>query len=426
MPSLPNVPDPHKPLPLPPTGNTAHTRPENRAFYPALDGLRAIAFFMVFGQHYLALAWGWTGVNVFFVLSGFLITGILLDTREDPHRVRNFYVRRTLRIFPLYYGVFAVLLLLQPFVHWNWNRYWIAWPLYLGNLLRFVSPAAAVLHSPLEYAADAHLRSRLLPHSELYLGHLWSLCVEEQFYLLWPAVVFLVRSRRKLIALCAAAVVLGPLLRLWLQAAAPRWMVANELLYRFTPAQFDALLLGGLVALLWRGPYRQRLERLARLLAALCTLAAALYLGIVEHLGVVERAWQMDAGQYPSWSFTGGLLFVDLYSAAVIVCALQPGSWVFERLRARPLRWVGRLTYGAYVVHDIFHDLFVHLVVHGGGPAMAVDGPRRHLATALLALPATLLLAWLSFRFFESPFLDLKERWTVRKTIFASSATGET
>src|ERR1700712_3651211 len=102
---------------LPPSANTAHTRPENRAFYPALDGLRAVAFLMVFFQHYLSMPWGWTGVNVFFVLSGFLITGILFDTRDAPNRARNFYVRRTLRIFPLYYAIFLALLLLQPIMH---------------------------------------------------------------------------------------------------------------------------------------------------------------------------------------------------------------------------------------------------------------------------------------------------------------------
>src|ERR1700728_3407250 len=95
------------------TGNTAQTRPENRAFYPALDGMRAIAFLVVFGHHYLQLPWGWAGVDLFFVLSGFLITGILFDTRNDPNRVRNFYLRRTLRIFPLYYGVMAALLLME-------------------------------------------------------------------------------------------------------------------------------------------------------------------------------------------------------------------------------------------------------------------------------------------------------------------------
>ena len=79
--------------------------PKGRAYYPALDGLRAISFLGVFFWHYLSLPYGWAGVDVFFVLSGFLITGILYDTRDSPHRVWNFYIGRTLRIFPLYYGV---------------------------------------------------------------------------------------------------------------------------------------------------------------------------------------------------------------------------------------------------------------------------------------------------------------------------------
>ncbi len=390
---------------LPATGNTVHTQPENRAFFPALDGLRTIAFLMVFGQHYLSLAWGWTGVNIFFVLSGFLITGILLDSRDQEHRLRNFYLRRTLRIFPLYYGLFGVLLLLSPVFHWQWNRYWIAWPLYLGNFLRFLSPAAAILHSPLEYAADGHLTSRLLPRSELYLGHLWSLCVEEQFYLVWPFVVFAVRDRRKLLMLCTSAVVLGPLLRLLLAFKTPSWMVANELLYRFTPAQLDALLLGGLVALLWRGAARVWLVTVAAIGALAGTAGVAGYLIFVVH------GWRIAPNTYPHWSFTGGLLFANLYSAALLVCALQPGDPVFHILQTKPLRWAGRLTYGAYVFHDIFHDLFVHIVTHSG---MAIPRQFREAAVAALALPATFLLAWLSFRFFESPFLDLKDRWTAR------------
>jgi peptidoglycan/LPS O-acetylase OafA/YrhL len=80
-----------------------------RAYYPALDGLRAVAFLLVFFLHYLGLPWGWVGVEMFFVLSGFLITGILYDTRDHPHRWRTFYVRRALRIFPLYYGTLAAI-----------------------------------------------------------------------------------------------------------------------------------------------------------------------------------------------------------------------------------------------------------------------------------------------------------------------------
>jgi peptidoglycan/LPS O-acetylase OafA/YrhL len=93
---------------LPVTGNTEITEPENRAFYPALDGLRAVAFLMVFFWHYVAMPWGWAGVNIFFVISGFLITGILFDTRHDRHRVRNFYLRSPAAALPV--GALAIVL----------------------------------------------------------------------------------------------------------------------------------------------------------------------------------------------------------------------------------------------------------------------------------------------------------------------------
>ncbi len=241
---------------LPVTGNTQHTKPENRAFYPALDGLRAVAFLMVFGAHYYGLPWGWTGVNIFFVLSGFLITGILFDSRNDPHRAHNFYIRRTLRIFPLYYGIFLALLLLYPIFHWQWSSLWLAWPLYLGNFLRFLSPSVLTPHSTLQLAANAWLRASHF-HLVLFLGHFWSLCVEEQFYLFWPWVVFWVRSRKALIWICSSAIVIVPFLRVLAQATAPTWLLTSEFLYRATPFQLDSLLLGGLIALLWRGSHRQ-------------------------------------------------------------------------------------------------------------------------------------------------------------------------
>ena len=176
-------------------GNTSHTRPENRAFYPALDGLRAIAFLMVFSNHYLFIPWGWAGVDLFFVLSGFLITGILFDSRNDPHRIRNFYVRRTLRIFPLYYGV---MLLLIPFAYRGLSWSWLVWPAYLGNYARVIGPYTS--RSPLQRLADFQPGLQVTIHGIyrqiLFLGHFWSLCVEEQFYLVWPWIVFWIRDRR--------------------------------------------------------------------------------------------------------------------------------------------------------------------------------------------------------------------------------------
>jgi peptidoglycan/LPS O-acetylase OafA/YrhL len=391
-------------------GNTSQTRPENRAFYPALDGLRAIAFFMVLLQHYLSLPWGWTGVNVFFVLSGFLITGILFDSRDDPHRARNFYVRRTLRIFPLYYGIFLALLLTTPLFHWHWTWAWLAWPLYLGNLLFFLSRQTSVMASPQNMAAGAHLEGTLFPRTALFFGHFWSLCVEEQFYLLWPWVVFWIRSRRALLWICGVTVIAVPLLRVYTQHHAPAWMLNNELLYRGTPFQFDSLLLGGFVALMWRGPHRAFIARLGRIVAWLAAVAAIVYLARTLH--VANPDWR-KAYVYPAWRLTWGLSFVNVSTAAVIVCCLQSHGWLVRLLALRPLRWVGRISYGAYVFHDIFHIPLLNLCFR---LAHRIHFAYAHieLTLTLCALATTFLLAWLSFRFFETPFLNLKERLTVR------------
>lgn len=382
-------------------GNTSHTRPENRAFYPALDGLRAIAFLMVFFTHYCGMPWGWAGVDLFFVLSGFLITGILFDTRDDRYRARNFYVRRTLRIFPLYYAVF---LFLFPVVYRQLSWAWLVWPAYLGNYARFFSPYAQ--GSPLQLLADAQpaaqmamLKSRPMT---LFLGHFWSLCIEEQFYLIWPWVIFWIRDRRKLFWICAASVPICVAARLAGQSWLPTWMLDHQVLYRATPFRLDALLLGGLIALWLRGPSAHRLLRSARLALPLALVALFLWAAFTP-----GHFWQQQPYRYPPWTFTWGLLAIDLLAALGIAVAIQPGSLIYRALNQRPLRWLGRISYGAYVLHDIPHYIYFRIAT-----MIAPEHTFRLLAA--IALVSTCVLSWLSYRFFESPFLNLKERWTVR------------
>jgi len=385
---------------LPVTGNTELTQPENRAYYPALDGLRAIAFLLVFFGHYGHMPWGWAGVDFFFVLSGFLITGILYDSRDDTFRVRNFYVRRTLRIFPLYYGIMVVLLLAEPIMHWQWSWRWLVWPAYLGNFAMFLHPY--VYGSPLQRLAALQLISVHTRSTPLQMGHFWSLCVEEQFYLLWPWLVFLLRDRRKLLWICIAMQPLCLAARLLGHHYLPLWMLQNEVLYRATPFRLDALLLGGMLALWLRGPHAQTLLRFAR--TALPVLLTAIALGV---LLTPLRHLRAGTYPYPTGIFTWGLTLIDLLAALVLLVALQPGSWVYRLLQLRPLRWLGLISYGAYVLHDVFHIFYFH--------AANILLPQHvELATTTFGLIFTVLLAWLSYRFYESPFLNLKERWTRR------------
>jgi peptidoglycan/LPS O-acetylase OafA/YrhL len=149
---------------------------------------------------------GWMGVDLFFVLSGFLITGILYDTALAENRTKNFYTRRALRIFPLFYGILFLLLLLTPVFHLHWQPGHALYFVYLGNMTGILAPGLSSIHEGLN------------------LGHLWSLAVEEQFYMLWPFVVWKVHDRRRLLKIICVVLVLSPLLRLLLL-----WKGMNEL-----------------------------------------------------------------------------------------------------------------------------------------------------------------------------------------------------
>jgi peptidoglycan/LPS O-acetylase OafA/YrhL len=352
---------------------------------------------MVFAQHYLQMLWGWTGVDVFFVLSGFLITGILYDTREQAHRVRNFYVRRTLRIFPVYYGVMLMLVVSYPLFRWEWSWAWLLWPAYVGNFCRGIHPYAQ--GSAMEMLADFQPLSAKVARFQLCLGHFWSLCVEEQFYLIWPWIVFWIRDRKKLMYICLACVLMCPAMRIVGNHTLPQYMLLQEVLYRWTPFRIDALLLGGLVALLRRGPSARGLLVAARAIS--CVLGAMLVGWIALNFEAVCFPLTYT---YPAWKFTWGLVFVDLFSACVIVMALEVGSVAYRIFSLAPLRWLGRISYGAYVFHDIFHLQILAVVRYFFG------GDRY--GTAGLALAITLALSWASFRWFETPFIRLKERLT--------------
>jgi peptidoglycan/LPS O-acetylase OafA/YrhL len=381
----------------PVSGNTNETRPSNNAYFPALDGLRAIAFLAVFGYHYLGLPWGWAGVDLFFVLSGFLISGILFDTRDELHRIRNFYIRRTLRIFPLYYGVFLLLVLVYPIFHWNWNWVWLVWPAYLGNWVQFLYPFQPV--AALQLVSFAHMQSRTFPHVELFLGHFWTLCIEEQFYLVWPWIVFWVKDRRRLIYICAACIVICPVLRMSAQHLLPAFMTSDAATLWFLPFRIDALLLGSLLALVMRGPH-------ARILLVAARGGFILLSAVTVFWVVLDPVARFQSGEYlyPPWEWTWGFTFVEVFGACLIVMALEYRSITFRIFSLRPLRWLGRISYGAYIFHDIAHPMYNrfarHYLIHW------------RLGTAVIAFVGTLLLSWASFRWYEARFIRLKQRWS--------------
>lgn len=322
------------------------------------------------------LFYGQFGVDLFFVLSGFLITGILLDTREDPQFFRNFYARRFLRISPLYYGVLFVLFALTPFLHLHWQGLAVPLLLYIQNLY--------------PTRLDTFY---LAPSIGLY--HFWSLAIEEQFYLVWPAVVFFLRPRRTLFYLTLALSAASLILRIVLLGAG----AGNVMVHINTLCRADSLLIGGALALLYRSPHWPRVLRLAPTTFLVCFFAvlASILLG---HGPLIT--WFDQAVRYT---------VLAIGFAGLIACSLPQGSPASRIFSLPTLRFFGKYSYGLYVLHVFVLTLLLlplrtHLLAltHSKGLAVALAG--------CIALGLSVLAAVLSFRIFESPILRLKRFFT--------------
>jgi peptidoglycan/LPS O-acetylase OafA/YrhL len=304
---------------------------------PQLDGVRGIAILLVLLYHFRAappalipsvitapMDLGWSGVDLFFVLSGFLITGILIDTRASRNYFSSFYSRRVLRIFPLYLvSVFAYFEIVLPLAH------------HLGHW--------KYLDSSLEIWFWFHLSNWRTAFGQdvLLLTHFWSLSIEEQFYLLWPMVVLLVRPSR-LVWVCLGMIVAPPTLRVAFLHNPFGW----ELLHRLTPFRVDALAVGCLVALVVRNPkWHQAAERQ---FGRIVCFAGAVLLGLL----VFAFRWERPISSPPM--ITVGYSFFALVYGCLVWWAYRFRSssmWLAGLLRSGFLRIFGKHSYAIYIIH---------------------------------------------------------------------------
>ena len=370
--------------------------------YAPLDGLRGIAIAAVFWFHYRIEPhspgeWGWIGVDLFFALSGFLITGILFDGLGEEHYFRNFYMRRALRIFPLYWALWCVLVVFM-LVQGQFEARFLAWPAYVGNYLGSYSLWAGWNH---EYfnrlPAAVHIAQERL---RLQVGPYWSLCVEEQYYLTWPLVVWVVRRRERLMVLCLCAIGAVLALRVGLYFWLPtEWVKHNEV-YFWTLTRADSLLAGSALALFVRGT--GGIERLHASWIGAGTSSAAGVLGLAQWRWGLFRDVTFEA-----WMQTWGLTAVAAVACGLVALSLR-ARWLGLILTWRPLVQLGRVSYGFYVFHLLFWDCD-RIVIDATRPRI----PAWVIHAAVFAW--VWLLSWASFRWFESPFLRLKARWSVRE-----------
>lgn len=354
-----------------------------------LDGLRGIAILLVLVFHfspqtgplrYLSHAFrlGWTGVDLFFVLSGYLITGILVDTVGHRSYYRNFIVRRCLRIFPAYYLSLVICCILTYYPSApNWGDFWRAggwwYVTYLGNVKVFL---------------DAGWPGLAL------LTPLWSLQVEEQFYLTFPFLVWAL-ERKTLAKVLAISIVAALALRLVISLAMPKNMFG---VYTLMPCRMDALAMGGLIAI----GQRERPEWLkSPWIGRMTVLAAAAFLAIV-------LAYQ-NSDPWPFAMRTFGYTALDLMFAGILVMLLNYRLALLLRVcRWKWLVWVGTISYGLYLLH-VPGELIGRRLA-----ALVVKIPPAGSAEFFVSIAVTLALAWVSWTVFESRILRLKERFTVR------------
>ncbi len=340
---------------------------------PELDGIRALAILAVFAVHffaggatqdagaklhgaarglYLVAAHGWLGVDLFFVLSGFLITGILLDSRDRPSYFHDFWVRRALRILPLVVAVVAILTIIyRP--HW----------LYVLMALFF-----AVDFAPLVGLGNNAM------------GPMWSLAVEEQFYLVWPFLVYFL-PRRALALTAGAIVVAEPILRATLGGELDMvWF------------RVDGLALGALVAIYVRSRFFTRTRTLRA--SAIVVVGAAVLLAADVHSRTSSLALRITEAN---------LAFAALVATAV---ALAGSRWLAP-LRSPVATFIANTSFCAYLIHIPLLDLARTL---GAGAGVANPFAAAALQ-ASVAIPLTFIVAALSRRFLELPFLRLKDRF---------------
>ncbi len=370
-----------------------------KPFYPSFDGLRGIAIFAVFLRHYavdlFSYRWLyglWCGVDLFFVLSGFLITGILFDTLGEPDYFRNFYVRRALRIFPLYYGFFLLLLFALVFLHQRGaSKFVWTYALYVGNLIYpFIDTTK---HNPTVFPFRFFGQT-----GDVSVGYFWSLCVEEQFYLVWPLLVYAVRSRTRLMHLAVGGILGTLLLRIVLLNTLPQSMLVKALLFASTYTRADSLLVGAWCALWLRGVMlsRRQLHRLCYLIGIPCLAVLGMGVALTSH------RWPHNYDN--PFLATIGLTLIAVAAAALLLLSLDQHSWIHAITRFRGLMALGIVSYGFYILQGLPEDML--------SPQLRLWHPAA--LTALAALLALFFLIYaaarLSFHFYEQPFLRLKKR----------------
>lgn len=356
-----------------------------RSYYPALDGLRGVAILLVVFLHNFDFVnyffFGWLGVDLFFVLSGFLITNILLNTVNDPNYLRNFYMRRLLRIFPLYYLTLIICLLILPNInslhlevgYYTNNQFWL-WT-YLQNWLYIFKE----------------------PYGDKLLLHTWSLAVEEQFYIIWPFIILFFRNPKRLliVALCTLLLVIVLRYVVWSLKIED---LAYSSLYTFT--RIDGLCIGSILALLMRINPDFLKKYTGLIVISMAAINFGFYFINTQH-----------AATLPYLAFVGYTTFAILFGILVYEAVIGESKIIQFLLNNRILKFFGRISYGLYVYHWpvylLLFPFFRDKLLADGNISYRI----AETGSAIIVTFTAVLLSVFSYHYFEKPFLRLKNKY---------------
>ena len=324
-------------------------------------------------------------MDLFFVLSGFLITDILLNTVGKPGFLKKFYLRRMLRIFPLYYLLLIICLIILPLMgalqgqmgYFTTNQWWF-W-LYFQNWLYVIHP----------------------PEQNNLLLHLWSLAVEEQFYIVWPFIILLVK-KIKVLFWIAITLLIGIMITRSLL-----WVTNTEGLQYFNLyiyTRIDGICIGCALALLQRMNPGLISKNISIIVFAFAALNFSFYF--------LNR---VNNFSFPYFPFIGYTTFAILFAILVDECIVNSNGWIARLCNIRPLRFFGKISYGFYIIHWPVYKLLNDKILSWVKLNWIETEYYAQITSAITSTLLAVILSVLSFYLFEARFLKLKNNWRASK-----------
>lgn len=363
---------------------------------PGLDGIRALAFLLVFLIHADYVYVGWVGVQLFFVLSGFLITNILLDMKErfSPYGYFvKFYGRRFLRIFPLYYVyLLAIALIATILISLDYRTN------YMQRTLNYLPYALGYVYNFFTASIGHEAPSWLV-------GHVWSLSVEEQFYIVWPLVI-LVTPRKHINTLLVSTVILGPVFRLLttlLYRAHPFDFLSNDMplsVYVLPFSHIDAFGIGALITRINIPKARLQFILMLLLLPILGFAANYLATGQIGEITALGFGHPLANAYKQIWGYS----YLNYLFALLLYLVVREKAFL-SVLEHPVAKYLGKISYGLYVYHFPLIWFIARMRDFDVSPEVAKP------LTLVFAAIAVVLLASASYYWFEKPIIDLKDRY---------------